>query len=257
MKNLKQFFSKIEKYQAPSTILFRAIELKLLKEKFVPLLNCKHILDLGCGDGISGSLIFDKKIDYGLDNNKYFANLAKKSKIYKKVIYANAEKIPLNNSCVDLVFSNCVIEHIKDLDSVLKETARVLKKNKYFIFTVPSNNFKDYSIFSKFNLNKLASFYGKQRDKKYSHYNCYSFKKWVKVLSKNGLKIVSKYYYIDRQTAEFWDFLLILFFILKINKNLSAWVYKKFVREKIYRHFLSSKATDSHAAAICIIAKKK
>ncbi|MBL7159604.1 class I SAM-dependent methyltransferase [Candidatus Microgenomates bacterium] len=255
--NKQLFFSKVERYKDPSTILFRSIELGLLKKKLSKALKCNVVLDLGCGDGIAGSLIFDKKIDYGLDNNKYFVNLAKKGKVYKKVIYADAKKIPLKNNCVDLVFSNCVIEHIQDLDAVLKEATRILKKEGYFIFTAPSNNFKKYGLFSRLKLNWLAKIYGRARDRKLNHYNCHSIKKWTQILKKRGFKVIDKYYYIDKEAAEFWDFLLILFFVLKINKSLSAFVYKRFAREKICNHFLNSKAAGSYAAAICIIAKKK
>ena len=133
--NSRSFFSTIEKFKAPSTILFRSIELKLLKEKLSKISKSDVILDLGCGEGLTALLVFDKKVDYGLDNDPYFVKKAKESNVYKKVLLANAVKMPLKDNCLDLVFSNCVIEHIQDLDAVLREAARILKKKGYFVFT--------------------------------------------------------------------------------------------------------------------------
>ena len=105
--DFKNFFSKIERYKIPATILFRGIELKILKQKLGHLLESrKSVLDLGCGDGTATSVIFDEPIDYGLDNDPLTIKQAEKSGIYKKAILADAGKIPLPDNCLDLVLSN-------------------------------------------------------------------------------------------------------------------------------------------------------
>lgn len=246
MRNRKSFFSKVEKYKALSTILFRSIELKLLKEKFGHLFKTKKILDLGCGKGIAASVLFDRKVSYGLDNNPAFVKQAKKSGIYKKVILADATKVPLQNKSLNLVFSNCVIEHIKDLDLVLKEINRLLRKDGIFIFTAPSNHFKNYSVFSYLKLTWLANIYGRLRNRKYRHYHSYSLKKWSPILKKSGFKLIDGYYYINKKTLEFWDFLLI-----------SRLFYKILFRRLIYKKFIASKITSSDGAAVCVAAQKR
>jgi len=50
--------------------------------------------------------------------------------------------IELDNSCIDLVISRSVLEHVPDVESVYKELSRVLKPGGKFIFLVP--NFWDY-----------------------------------------------------------------------------------------------------------------
>jgi len=42
------------------------------------------------------------------------------------------------------MFSNSVLEHIYDINMVLKEVSRVLKENGKLVFTVPSNQFSSY-----------------------------------------------------------------------------------------------------------------
>ncbi len=260
MKDRELFFSKIERYIAPSTILFRSIELKLLKERLGGLFKSKSILDLGCGDGIAAAAIFDKRIDYGLDVNPISVKQAKKGGACKKVILASATDIPLEDNSVDLVFSNCTIEHIKDLGSVLKEVSRILVKNGLFIFTTPSHCFGKYSIFSYFNLKRLAQVYGKLRDKKHQHYHSHSIEEWSSILKDFNFKVINGYYYMSKEALEFWDFLLILYVPLYlpeiINKQLSRWIYETFFRKRIYKYFIKARVTDSNGAAVCIVAQK-
>lgn len=254
---MDNFFLKVENYKAPSTILFRSIELKLLKKTLNKYLKSKLVLDLGCGDGISSECIFEQKVYLGLDNEIYFVKKARERKIYRKVILADAKQIPLKNKSLDLVFSNSVIEHIPDADRVIKEVARVLKKGGYFIFTSPSDNLKKYSVFSWLKIKWLAKIYGEKREVKFNHFHCYSLEKWKKLLKKEGLQFIEGYCYIDKETAELWDFLLVFFYFLeKINIKFKNYVYNRFFREKIYKRFKKSKKIGLEGSAICIVVKK-
>lgn len=257
MKDYNTFFLKLDEYYYPSTILFRGVELKLLIERFSSVLKFRRTLDLGCGDGIAGSMVFNNMIDYGLDLSRSDLEKARKRKVYKKLLLDDARMIPIKSGRLDLVFSNCVIEHIDNLDEVLSEVCRVLKKNGYFLFTTPSDCFKHYSIFSFLKFSFLSKFYGKTREKRLQHYNCYSLKEWSKILRKNGFNIVDGYYYFGRKDMEFWDFLSVLFYILdKVNKKLCWEVYKRFFRKAIYRRILSAGIGSSNSSAVCVLAKR-
>ncbi len=147
----KNWILKLAKvYNHPAVILWRAIELRNLsrilseKEMFHP------ILDLGCGEGEIARALFGKGvIDVGLDNEEQMVKKAEKSGIYRKVILGDACCLPFEKDSFNLIFSNCVIEHIPDINQVLSEVARILKKNGLFIFTVPSENFGDFLFFSR------------------------------------------------------------------------------------------------------------
>lgn len=255
---MNAFFKQVENFQAPSTILFRSIELSLVKKRLQKLLNKKIILDLGCGDGTTAQIIFSKKIAFGLDNDHQTVKKAKQGKQYRHVLQADAANIPLLADSIDLVFSNSVIEHIKNLDPTLKEVKRILKKDGVFIFTAPNNKFISYSIFSWMRIPLLPHLYGFLRNRKFHHYHCYSLKQWTRLLADRGLKIIDSFHYINRQAAEYWDFLLILFYLLnKISQSLADKMYNNYFRRKIYKICKTAHIADENGAAICIAAQKK
>lgn len=238
-------FRTIQKYQHPATIFFRGVELSLLNRQFKKYLNQKRILDFGCGEGFSAQAVFSHRITYGLDNDDKAVTLAKKSEIYQKVLFSNSQPIPLTNHSVDLIFSNCVFEHISNLSEILTEIHRILNHHGLLIFTAPTDQFTHYSIFSLFRLSPFAKFYGWLRNKKYQHYHCYSLKDWSSLLKKNGFQIIDHFYYMNRQELEFWDFLL--FF---------HWPYRQFFRNIIRHKIITAQIANNRAAAIAIVAQK-
>ncbi|MCG2691741.1 class I SAM-dependent methyltransferase [Microgenomates group bacterium] len=256
MIKLNHFYKQVEAYGNPAIILFRSIELKLVK-KTLAKLRWKTCLDLGCGDGIAAKVIFNKQVKYGLDNDKFFLEKGRKSGRFKKLLLAEAEKIPLKSGECDLVFSNCVIEHIRDLDPVFKEVNRVLKKDGYFVFTSLTENFSNYSVFSFLNWRELSEKYGQFRDRRLQHYHGYNFREWKKRLKKRGFKVVDKFYYLDKATTEWWDFLMLWsYFFAHVNKKLDWWLYEKIWKEKIYSKYIDAEAVDDRGAAIGIVVQK-
>jgi len=247
VKDLDKFFSQVEACGNPELILLRSIELKLLKDKFINKLDKGRILDLGCGGGLVAEILFNKKIDYGLDNDRLVLKKARKRGIYKRVILADAREMPLKNGVCEGVFSNCVLEHIKELDVVLKEVNRVLKKNGLLVFTSLTDEFKKYSILGNWKT------YTVFRDRKLDHYHGYSLKRWREKLLKHGFKIVDYYYYFSQTTTRWWDFLMLWsWWMNKVGIKLDFWIYRKF----IYRKFLKAKAVGPEGAMIGILAKK-
>ena len=95
------------------------------------------VLDFGCGDGFFAETVFGKgKIDVGLDLLNSRANEAESKKIYKKISYYDGSTIPYPTHYFQTVISNCVLEHIIEINKSLNEIHRVLKPNGYFLTTV-------------------------------------------------------------------------------------------------------------------------
>ena len=103
----------------------------------------KVVLDAGCGSGKFSATIakFGAKKVYGVDIGKkgldFARQQAKKKKYCSKVEYIESSllNIPLDDSKVDIIWSNGVIHHTIDYKKCLQEFNRVLKKKgKLFLY---------------------------------------------------------------------------------------------------------------------------
>ncbi len=212
-------------YTHPAIVLFRSIELKCTYENTKGKKFRHPSLDLGSGDGYLASLLFDEKFTYGLDNGEADDyQIAIDKDRYEKVLLESAEHMSLPDNYLQFVFCNSVIEHIPDNEAVLSEVARTLKKGGDFIFTSPSDNFKEYlylsniiesygqiQFFSRWSpriakaLQNLASWYKNKRHAMLNHYHTLSHTEWQTRLKRHGLRMQSYDYYISRDTCMFWD----------------------------------------------------
>lgn len=196
---------KIENfYKHPAIIFYRQIETECIKRVMKGRKIKSPSLDLGCGDGKITNYLFGKVFDYGLDIDEVGdVKIARKNKIYKKILIEDATKISLKDNSLNFIFSNSVIEHIPDIDKVLGEVSRTMKKNGYFLMSVPTDNFKKNLFFS----NPIYSYF---RNKMLNHHHLYNHKKWEKLLKKNNLKIVKYEYCITKDQLRYWDFLALV-----------------------------------------------
>lgn len=167
-----------------------------IKESFILRgFNFKNpILDLGCGEGVFTKIFFgEEKVDVGLDINPEIAKLARKNGVYKKVVVAPASDIPFPDNYFKNVFSNSVLEHITDLDSVFSEVHRTLKKGGKFIFIVPDKSASDYlfyaEILEKIGFKSLAKAYINFKNKLYRYSHLESKNYWEEISKRNNFKV--------------------------------------------------------------------
>lgn len=225
----------------PATVLWRAVELRHIEEFLKKYKLSSPILDLGCAEGKIADALFNNKELIGLDNCWELLSQNKNRDIYKALILADGCRMPFKDGVFSSVFSNCVIEHIPDIDSLLGEVSRILKEKSIFIFTVPSNKFADFLFFSKaFNnlgLKRLAQWYGRKRNKKLNHFHCYDHNRWKQILSERGLQLIEYRYYMTEDATAAWDLLAAIVFVLrpiwplrsffrKLNGWLSGYLFK-------------------------------
>lgn len=115
----------------------------------------KKILEIGFGSG--GDLTELSKLGYecwGLEKSKVSYNLSKKQKKFRS-IFGDGEHTKFKKEEFDLIFHQGVLEHFKNPNIFLSETARILKRNGIIVIDVPHkwNLFtiykKIYQIFDK------------------------------------------------------------------------------------------------------------
>ncbi len=102
------------------------------------------VLDLGSGRGNdvlkAADLVGDQGMAIGVDFTPRMIQVAEMNR--KKLQIANVrfiqgeiDRIPLEDSCVDVVISNCTVNHAKDKAAVYREVFRVLKAGGRFVIS--------------------------------------------------------------------------------------------------------------------------
>jgi len=248
-------------FMHPSTVLYRSIELRQI------YFYCKDIkfkspsLDIGCGDGKLSSILFNNRFTFGLDNGEaHDYQEAIKYKRYEKVLLESAEKMSLYDNSVNFIFSNSVLEHIPNIDSVLKETSRVLNKGGYFVFTTPSKYFKEYitlcDFFNLVGLKMINKMYSKYRNKALNHYHLHDHKYYMVILRSYGLEVVYHSYSVSKEVIKQWDKMALKIKFYKLfGINLEKKV-KEQEQGKIIEMYENDKINQNEGANLLIVAKK-
>ncbi len=96
------------------------------------------ILDYGCGFGGNYNFLSKRGVYFGLDILEDNINYAKNR--YTRVNFKvfDGKTIPFPDGYFDEVHAYDVLEHVEDLDKVLSEVSRVLKKGGKFFITIPA-----------------------------------------------------------------------------------------------------------------------
>ena len=248
---------KLEKLGHPASQLWRGIEVKLLLQQFGgELARPGEALDLGCGEGVVARAIWDRPVVVGLDSDEKMVERARESGVYRWVIQRDGQKLPVADNSLDLVFSNSVLEHIKQVEMVLMEVARVLKPGGRLVMTTPSMNLTGYTRWGGWSPVRQA--YGKWRDKKYHHYHLYDLAAWRRKLARVGLVVAKSYYYLTEAEVRLWDELLWEWTVSKLlgrngQNRLYDWRYRQRVDEMVR----AAKTTDETGASLAVMAIKQ
>jgi len=121
--------------------------IKKLQEQYENT-ECK-ILDVGCGGGfLANELSKNNFTVTGIDLYEESLVVARAYDTTKKVNYmqANAYSLPFENESFDVICLMDFIEHIEDVDSLLKECSRVVKKNGRIYFHTFNKNFISWFV---------------------------------------------------------------------------------------------------------------
>ncbi len=246
------------KFDHPAIVLWRAAELRHIDNFLNRYLLYEPLLDLGCAEGNIADMLFKERKVFGLDNCWELLSQNKKG-IYKALVLADACHMPYKNEQFGSIFSNCVIEHIPDINGLLNEATRILKKGGIFLFTVPSNDFAGFlfftQVFKRLGLSALASWYKRARNRKLNHFHCYDHTRWEGILKAKGLILVEYQYYMSKKANFIWDFLAFIIFLaskLKLNLN-----HNVFLAKMVKAAYATSQNNNETGAGLLIVAQRK
>lgn len=211
---------------APATLAIeRSLECEILsKQDFT-----RPILDLGCGDGLFTFILFDEKIDLGIDSNGRELRRAREYGMYRELIRCHGNNIPKDSGSFNTIFSNSVLEHVPEFKSVLDEVYRLLAPGGRFYVTVPTDMFDKYSILyqslSLLRLNNLTERYRKFFNKFWRQFHHHKKEDWKKIFIDSGFEVVNFKEYDSKVICLVNDFLApfaSLSFIAK--KIINRWI---------------------------------
>ena len=182
--------------------LLRAVETRFYQPIELP----EPILDLGCGDGHFSEMTFDKRIDVGIDPWWGPLQKSKRSDMYDSLVHGLGDDMPFPDESFGSVFSNSVLEHIPDIQTVLNETSRVLKQDGTLMITMPSHYFNQYlkgvSFFKQMGADGLAAWYSKMADFVTRHEHTDSPDVWAERLAQAGFEVERWQYYFSKEATQ-------------------------------------------------------
>jgi len=261
MRTRQEFFGDYLKYASVAHSLWRCYEC----ERFAQEGKLKGpVLDLGCGDGFFAETVFGH-LDTGIDLDEGEVGRAVKRGAYDQALVVSATDMPFKNNSYNTVISNCVMEHIPDIDAVLSEVKRVLKPGGRLITSVPSEKWDTDSIYQKmFNavgLNQGAQWYNRVCNKVSKHYHVNDLEVWKKRFKKAGLKLETAEYIVPMKSYHAFERWFVPAIPSKLFKALfKRWVIgPRFWAPGFYNWYfkdLLSKSDNSVGAGYYLVAKK-
>lgn len=185
--------------------LIRAVECRLLAGVEMP----EPVLDIGCGDGTFAQVLAGGRWFAGVDTWAEGVRQAAARGAYRHALVASGTRLPFADGAFRTVVSNCVLEHIPDVDAVLREANRVLHMGGRFVITVPSHLFAEMLFGStacrRLGLKRLARAYGDWFNRKARHYHCDPPEAWIARLADAGFTVDQWEYYLSHAALQAID----------------------------------------------------
>lgn len=168
------------------------------------------VLDVGTGDGHFASATYETPIDVGIDVRwRDLKRAAGRPGAYRSVVRANATALPFRDGTFNTVLSNCVIEHVPNLEATLQEIHRVLAPGGAFATTLPSEHFADFllgsTLLRALRLRGPARAYGQFLNSISKHHHVYPPRVWRVHLERAGFRVVEHHYYFSPRAHRVFD----------------------------------------------------
>jgi SAM-dependent methyltransferase len=179
----------------PSEAFWRSFELAVLEEQDFR----RPLLELGCGDGAFTALL-GLVVDEAVDLNPRAVERARAhSETYGAVHCMDIRQLPHEaQGRYATIFANSVLEHIPDVETVLRACHRLLKDSGVLVFTVPVADMNRHLLIR-------ANAYAEFRRRQLQHHNLWSVDGWRTALHAAGFEEVEAVPYLSGFHCRYWD----------------------------------------------------
>lgn len=193
----------------PATLLWRAFEAEAFLRHGA---LAGRGLDLGCGDGVFTSVLAGwlarSPSLVGVEPAPRDCELARRTSVYERVHCAPGDAVPEADATMDFVLANNVLEHVADLQAVLREVVRLLRDGGRLVFAVPSEQFHACLAGGRL-VGALArlrgSDYHTRLDLRMSHVRYLALDEWTAELERAGLRVEAAHRYMPARAVRVWE----------------------------------------------------
>ena len=203
-----------------------AMERSIESEIYRGLPVVPPVLDLGCGEGLFAEMVFSGRFDTGVEPDRHEIEAARQRGRHRELIQTTGDRIPKPDGCYQTVLSNSVLEHIPELQPVLKEVYRLLRVGGRFYCTVPSNFFDRYTfghtLMHGLGLRRLARRYRRFYNNFWKHFHYYPLEGWIDMFTTCGFEVQAAFTFNPRVSCLLYDMFTVLGLPAKIVKQLTG-----------------------------------
>jgi len=185
-----------------SHALWRTLEARALEKVKIN----GPVLDIGCGFGEFAGVCFQGKVEMGVDINEKDLFLAAQKKKYRRLLFADARNLPFADNSFRTVISISTLEHIEGVETVFRESYRVLRRGGRLIYTVPTKTANRYLVCP--GLFHLV----------FKHRSVLSERQWQELAVKAGFKIRRSEGLLSARQLTFYQLGLAAAFLTQINR---------------------------------------
>jgi len=162
----------------------------------------KTVLDVGCGDGLTTSVIAKDNLVYGVELSDT-ALIAAKAKNLKSIKHNLDEGLPPIEKKFDAILLLDILEHLQDPNQLLNASINLMNEQTLLVVSVPNTMnllTRLFFLFGRYvdvmdKSHKEGEFFSE-------HLHVFSKKKLEDLLKSKGLKIKSRHYYFPTKFNE-------------------------------------------------------
>jgi|GEM_PF-838555 len=185
------------------------------------------LLDLGCGDGAFGRMLFPPGAACGMDRSWQAVRQARRWGVYRCAWVADARRLPFRDASWLTIVANSTLEHVADVDAALREVRRVLRPGGRCYITVPGEHFASLLFHAawlrRIGARQLASAYGRWLNKYLTHLRCESVETWQTRLARADLNLLFAEALLPPRAVALWDACLPAQYVLRRVNNVLPW----------------------------------